>query len=160
MMHVNIVQTLRKIGTIFSFVGGSLKPAKMKLCFSSEQNVAKCFGLMIMWNVRLKFIMDCSRQCLKMNCHASMIFYVRIVLNSSVCSFCHKTTIKREANRSPGSVIVSPSSVLDWGSLKQLSWKSVEGLNYRTQGRRPLVSYAFKFLGWVQFRNISEVNGY
>ena len=47
MMHVNIVQTLRKIGTIFSFVGGSLKPAKTKLRFSSEQNVAKCFELMI-----------------------------------------------------------------------------------------------------------------
>ena len=36
MMHVTIVRTLRKIGTIFSFVGGSLKPAETKTVFQKR----------------------------------------------------------------------------------------------------------------------------
>lgn len=129
MMHVNIVQTLRKIGTIFSFVGGSLKPAKMKLRFIAEQNVAKCFDLMIMWNVRLKFIMDCLQQCLKLNCQASMIFYVQIVLNSSVCSLCHQSHYKKGSKSEPrvslSQSVVSQSSAKV--SQQNLSWKVRRG---------------------------------
>lgn len=122
MMHVNIVQTLRKIGTIFSFVGGSLKPAKMKLRFIAEQNVAKCFDLMIMWNVRLKFIMDCLQQCLKLNCQASMIFYVQIVLNSSVCSLCHQSHYKKGSKSEPR--VSLSQSVVSQSSAKVSQLKS------------------------------------